>query len=72
MIEEGSLIDDYCCEGFGWKVLHITDGGLNIVWGKCKNPNCPEYQANIGPLDPYRGVKTAMLNELTDWIEEHQ
>lgn len=62
-IHEGAILSGVCCAGYGWEVLHI-ETSVGSVWGLCKNPECPEYQANIGPFDPYRGVKTIMLNEL--------
>lgn len=75
IIETETRIDSFCCEGYQWEVLLIfpsDTAGHNSIWGICDNPCCPNYQANIGPDDPYRGVKNACEEDILEWLEQRE
>lgn len=71
----GNLITDKCCEGFDWEIVHIFPDnveGYVSYWGICQNPDCPNFQDNIGPDDPYRGVSQILHEDLLELLENGQ
>ena len=75
-VKEGDNFPDKCCAGFDWEVRLIFPDekhpGYTEFWGRCHNPDCPDYQDNIGPDDPYRGISTICLEDLEEWLEERE
>lgn len=70
---EGEFYQDFCCEGFGWEVrwvYHETEPGYNSIWGHCENIECPRFQKDIGPSDPWRGVRNVCQEEFAEWLAE--
>lgn len=70
-MQVGEVVPNRCCQGFDWKVVEIfPDANPEWVslWGVCDNPDCPQYQANIGPGDFYRGVTNALVCDLAEWL----
>ena len=61
----GEKINGLCCPGFDWEVSAI----LSSVWGNCVNPDCPEYNHELGKEnDPYGGVSQKDIDDIADWM----
>lgn len=73
-VKEGDIYPDYCCSGHNWEVFDlVVDEELpeyTSIWGKCSSPDCPDYQANIGPGDLYRGVSNISREDFEEWLAE--
>ncbi len=68
---DGEKYPDFCCQGFNWAVRHIFPDktpGYNSIWGCCDNPDCPDYQKDIGPSDPYRGISSICQEDFEEWL----
>lgn len=63
-MQVGEKVPDFCCDGFDWEVSAVLDS----IWGNCSNPDCPNYQADIGPTDMYRGVSYTDVGDLAEWL----
>jgi hypothetical protein len=75
IVSEGDVYPDLCCVGWGWEVAVIflaSYRGNQSIWGVCENPDCPEYQADIGPDDAYRGVSSILQDDLAEWLAGQQ
>lgn len=71
-VEEGDIYQNKCCNGYGWEVRLINPDELNpeytTYWGMCLNGNCPDYQENLGPDDPWRGVSSICHEDFVEWL----
>ena len=65
----GDKVPNRCCQGFDWEVMAVfpADTPEDIsVWGKCHNPDCPDWQRV--PTDMYRGVSHVSAGDLAEWL----
>ena len=70
----GDKVPNRCCQGFDWEVMAVfpADTPEDVsVWGLCYNPDCPDYQQDIGPADTYRGVTHVSVGDLAEWLLEN-
>jgi hypothetical protein len=67
-VQEGDKYLGFCCKGHDWEVFHIFSE--QSIWGTCDNLDCPNYQVDIGPDDPYRGVKYICLEDFEEWLAD--
>ena len=71
---EDDVVQNYCCAGFAWEVayIHKLDAAWTSIWGICANPECPNYQVDVGPTDMYRGVSNVSVESLAEWLLDNQ
>lgn len=67
----------FCCAGWDYLICDVVvidpknPEEWTSIWGSCQNPDCPQYQENIGPEnDPFRGVSQNYLDDFEDALEE--
>ncbi len=73
-VQDGDKYPDFCCKGHAWEVRKIfpwaLHEGYTEYWGRCDNPDCPNYEKGIGPDDPYRGVGHICLEDFREWLAD--
>jgi hypothetical protein len=71
-VEQGDIYPSFCCTGHNWEVrLLFPDEAqpeYTSIWGWCNNLDCPDYQASMGPGDPYRGVSSICREDFEEWL----
>jgi hypothetical protein len=66
----------FCCQGFDYEICLIFPNrppepvGYTEIWGVCRNPDCPKYDKQHGPTDPYRGVNSCDLDDFEERLRE--
>lgn len=69
-IKEGQVYRGYHCDGFDWVVAWVAEWRLDDtdIFGRCQNPDCPDYDKNYGEGDPWRGVQRVDVNDFEEWL----
>lgn len=73
-VKNGDVYPDRCCQGYGWEVRMIFRDNLHPhfteYWGWCLNEHCPNFDEQIGPSDPYRGLSHICHEDFAEWLAE--
>jgi len=71
-VRNGDKYKNRCCFGFDWEVVMVfkddDDRRYNSYWGICSNPECANYQKDIGPDDPFRGASNVLHEDFVEWL----